>query len=146
VRNTTDSSSPKRLLRLWLVPWFLLMIIGMITFRCFGIFKYFVPVGDSVSAILFAALMSWKLRHKSWFWPTLIGAVLVHLPLIIWSADSDILQRLMGKRGWALVAALDAVLITAIIHFPDWIRDSFRLVSSNNIELSSTGAKSKEEK
>jgi hypothetical protein len=137
----TDNTS-KPFPRRWIVAMICLEIVGMVIFGYLGIFEYFLPIFFSVAAIILAASMSWKLHHESWFWVTVVGAILIHTPLIIWIAHLGVLKGHIDGRGLAALVLVDAVLITTVIRFPDWVEETIRWFSSSNTEFSSSSMES----
>jgi hypothetical protein len=131
---TEQSNSP--FTRKWLLVCFGLEIIGMAMFGYFGIFQYFFPVLVSVGAILLAACFTWKLHYELWFWFTLIVAVLIHAPLVYLFAKNVPHMGHIDGHGVAGLVLVDAVLISAVIRFPDWLEDTIKWFSSDNTEYS----------
>jgi hypothetical protein len=75
------------------LPWAIAALL--LTSPLLFVFMHFGQPGNGraawfcAAAIFLAARMRWELHRKSWFWPSIAGVSLLHLPLIFlfpWSA------------------------------------------------------------
>jgi hypothetical protein len=76
------------------LPWAIAALL--LTSPLLLVFMHFGKAGEGraawlcASAIFLAARMRWEMSRKNWFWPSIAGVLLIHIPLVFlfpWSAD-----------------------------------------------------------
>jgi hypothetical protein len=122
----------------WIALMIALLLAGMALFDHFGFLNFFWPVLISLSAIIGSAFFCWNLHHEAWFWTTLSVAALVHVPLTLWLATRPNIHAFIQGKGVFLPALVDALLISAFIRFPDFLRDSIKWFSSEETASTNT--------
>ena len=71
------------------LPWWGLLCVGVAAFAVsflfdhFGKFALAVPSLTWVLVVAFAVALRWRLRHRAWFWITMVLLAALHLPLIL---------------------------------------------------------------
>jgi hypothetical protein len=120
--------------RLW---WFVLAMTVIITTAIvehFGVFAYFLASVFSVTALYFAASMNWSLHTRPWLWLALSVFAVLHVPLIILIGKYVPMKGHIDGHGVVGIALADAAIMTGIIRFPDFLKESIKYFKEPNAE------------
>ena len=112
---------------------FTLMLLG----DQIGVHEYFWATLLSITALSFAVWENRSYHHEPWFWISLAVFLLLHVMLISAIARYKVLTRVHGydARGLLAIALVDAVIMTAVIRFPDWVVSSLNwFFGDSNVE------------
>lgn len=100
---------------------FVIWFLGLVAFGSNGYESQYFWVSGVFVAVAFAVAPFWKLRRRSWYWPTIAFLVFANL-MLLYSERNAVAQRALPAKGVIqLIFMIDGMISWAVMVGVCWL-------------------------